>query len=262
MTEQRMRAHGDFTGLALNYSSYRPGYATSVRQAMLGLLGRPPATLDATDIGAGTGIWTRMLVAAGFRTISAIEPNDDMRAAGVADSSGTGVVWRAGSGEATGLDDGSVDLVTMASSFHWVDFDRGTAEFHRILRPDGWFMALWNPRKLEANPLLAEIEAELVRLKPDLRRVSSGRSGITDTLAARLATSPYFEDVLHLEGSHVALQTVEHYLGAWRSVNDVRVQLGEVDFARFLDHAAERLRGVEVVETTYLTRAWAARRRA
>lgn len=261
MIEQRMRTHGDFTGLAQNYSSYRPGYASSVRQALLGLLGRPPAELDAADIGAGTGIWTRLLAESGFRSVTAVEPNEDMRGAGIGDSVGTGIAWRAGSGEVTGLDDASVDIVTMASSFHWVDFERGTAEFRRILRPGGWFVALWNPRQIEANPLLAEIEAELTRLKPNLRRVSSGRSGITETLTARLVACPHFDDVVHLEGRHVAKQTAAHYLGAWRSVNDVRVQLGETAFASFLDHAEERLRGVETIETTYLTRAWAARRR-
>jgi SAM-dependent methyltransferase len=257
---EKMR-HGDFSGLAESYSRYRSGYAPGVLAAVLGLLGRPPAMLEAADVGAGTGIWTRMLAEAGFRSVVAVEPNEDMRAAGIRDSAGLDVSWRAGSGEATGLADSSVDLVSMASSFHWVDFDRGTAEFCRVLRPGGWFVALWNPRLVEANPLLADIEAELTRLEPNLKRVAFGSSSFTETLTERLWSHPGFADVVLLEGRHVVEQSVAHHLGAWRSVNDVRVKLGEEKFARFLDYAERRLSGLDAVEVTYRTRAWAARRR-
>lgn len=260
-SERASTRHGDFTGLADDYSNYRSGYAPSVRAALLGLLGRPPAELDVADVGAGTGIWTRMLAELGFRSVTAIEPNDDMRGNGIRDSIGTPIGWRPGRGEETGLEDDSVDLVSMASSFHWVDFDRGTEEFRRVLRPGGWFVALWNPRLVEANPLLAEIEAELKRLKPDLKRVAFGRSSFTETLTERLWAHPGFADVLVLEGRHVSVQTADRYLGAWRSVNDVRFELGEERFTRFLDYVERRLAGHETVDVTYRTRAWAAQAR-
>lgn len=250
--------HGDFTGLADDYARHRPGYAPSVLRAAKGLLGVEPSRLDAADVGAGTGIWTRMLAGLGFRQLFAIEPNDDMRRCGERDSTGTSVRWRAGSGEATGLAEHSVDFLSMASSFHWVDFEQGCKEFARVLRPGGWFMALWNPRLIELNPLLMEIEAHLETLRPNIQRVSSGRSGITETLTDRLFASPHFSDVVYLEGRHTVHLTPEQYLGVWRSVNDLRVQLGESLFARFLDYVDERTRGLETIETTYLTRAWAA----
>jgi SAM-dependent methyltransferase len=203
-----------------------------------------------------------MLAQARFRSVAAVEPNGEMRDAGIRDSEGLEIDWRPGRAEDTGLDDASADLVTMASSFHWAGFEDATAEFCRVLRPGGWFVALWNPRLVEANPLLAEIEAELSRIKPDLKRVSSGRSAFTDGLAERLWSHPGFEDVVVLEGRHVVRQSPAHHVGAWRTVNDVRVQLGEEGFATFLDFVERRLAAVETVETTYLTRAWAARRAA
>ena len=148
----------------------------------------------------------------------------------------------------------------MASSFHWAEFDKACDEFQRILRPGGIFVALWNPRFIEANPLLVEIEAEIARLKPDVRRVSSGRSGITEQLTDRLSAKPQFAEVLYLEGRHLMRQTPEHYIGAWRSVNDLQVQLGPVLFGKFLTFVEKRITGLTMVETTYLTRAWAARR--
>jgi SAM-dependent methyltransferase len=246
--------------LAADYAKFRPGYAPQIATAILGYLGRDPASVDAADVGAGTGIWTRMLAGCGLRSVVAIEPNDDMRAQLAETSHGTRIVGRKGSAEATGLADGSADLVTMASSFHWADFDKACDEFHRILRPGGVFAALWNPRFIEANPLLVEIEAEITRLKPDVRRVSSGRSGLTDSLTERLSTKSQFTGVLYLEGRHSVRQTPAQYLGAWRSVNDLQVQLGPVLFQTFLDFVVRRTAPLPAIETTYLTRAWAVKR--
>jgi ubiquinone/menaquinone biosynthesis C-methylase UbiE len=252
--------HGDYTGLAGNYAKFRAGYAPQVATAILSYVGRDPASIDAADVGAGTGIWTRMLAARGLHSVVAVEPNDDMRGQGIETSRGAGIVWRKGSAEATGLPEGSADLVTMASSFHWVDFDRACDEFHRVLRPHGVFAALWNPRFIEANPLLVEIEAQITRLKPDIRRVSSGRSGITERLTDMLSAKPQFTGILYLEGRHSLRQTPEQYIGAWRSVNDLPVQLGPELFQQFLDFTEKRIAGLAAIETTYLTRAWAARR--
>ena len=252
--------HGDFTSLAEDYSRYRPEYAPSVRDALLGMIAKPAGEIDAADVGAGTGIWARML-AARVRSITAVEPNDDMRIIGERDCAGLPITYRRGSGESTGLASGSVDLLTMASSFHWVDFDRGLAEFHRALSPGGRICLLWNPRLIEVNPLLVEIEAHLDTLRPNIKRVSSGRSGITETLTEQLWASPCFEDVVYLEGRHVIEMTPERYLGAWRSVNDLRVQLGPERFDAFLAFVEQRISGLHVIEATYLTRAWSARRK-
>jgi ubiquinone/menaquinone biosynthesis C-methylase UbiE len=252
--------HGDFTGLAGDYARFRPGYAPQMATAILGYVGRDAADIDAADIGAGTGIWTRMLAARGLRSIVAVEPNDDMRARGIESSRGAEIVWHKGSAEATGLRDGSADLVSMASSLHWADFDKACEEFNRILRPGAVFVALWNARFIEANPLLVEIEAEITRLKPGIRRVSSGRSGIAEQLTDMLSARPQFKEVLYLEGKHGVQQTPEQYIGAWRSVNDLQVQLGPELFRRFLEFTQERVAGLREIETIYVTRAWAARR--
>ncbi len=252
---------GDFTGLAKDYSQHRPDYCPSVLNALLGLLDSPAEEVDFVDVGAGTGIWTRMVNAAGVRSVTAIEPNDDMRQNGNADSQHTHIRWLAGSAEATGLANASANWLTMASSFHWVNFDAATKEFHRVIRAGGRFTALWNPRLIEVNPLLVEIEAHLDTLRPNIKRVSSGRSGIAETLNEQLWASPFFEDVVYLEGRHVLEMTPERYVGAWRSVNDLRVQLGPEKFHAFLAFVEQRIAGLRVIEATYLTRAWSARRK-
>lgn len=252
---------GDFTGLAADYSEGRPDYSQHVLSAILGLHEGPVSELDVVDVGAGTGIWTRMIASRRPRTIRAVEPNDEMRAQGIADSSQSDVniEWTSGTGEQTGVESHSSDWVTMASSFHWVDFDAGTEEFARILRPGGWFTALWNPRVIDRNPLLVEIEDRLAELCPTLRRKSSGRSGTTIKLTERLEASPRFSSVVYTESHHVIQMSVERYITVWRSVNDVRVQLGEESFAKFLEYLHTRLENIKTIDATYLTRAWSAR---
>jgi ubiquinone/menaquinone biosynthesis C-methylase UbiE len=259
MTESLIK-HGNFDSLAGDYSQFRPGYAPSIVPMVLSLIGRPAREVDAVDIGAGTGIWTRMLAAQGLRSVTAVEPSDEMRKYGLRTSPEQNIIWRSGTAEETGLAAGAYDLASMASSFHWTDFDKACTEFQRILRPGGRFVALWNPRMIELNPLLVEIEQEITRLKPDVKRVSSGRSGLTERLTDLLWAKPGFDDVVYLEGRHTATQTVEQYLGAWRSVNDLRVQLGSNLFDNFLLFVERKTAGLAEIKTTYLTRAWAARR--
>lgn len=250
---------GDYTGLATDYAENRPGYSPLVRDGILGVLGKKPENIDFLDIGAGTGIWTRTLAVSGCRT-TGIEPNDDMRSEAENSNIDLGIVWRSGSAEDTRLEDASFDLVTMASSFHWPDFDKATKEIHRVLRPGGWFSALWNPRYIEANPLLVEIENYLLQLIPDLKRVSSGHSEFCNSLPLTLPATGLFDEVLHLEAMHVEEMTPERYVGAWRSVNDIQKQAGIDRFRKFLKYLEERLEGVDVIEASYLTRCWMSRR--
>lgn len=250
--------HGSFTGLAKNYSSYRPGYSQSVLRALLSLLNKPVEMCRFADVGAGTGIWTRMLADTNPEMIIAVEPNDDMRKTGIDDSCETKIEWRKGTGEATTLADQSVDMLSMASSFHWVDFNAGCEEFHRVLKENGRFVALWNPRLIEANPLLKETEDYLHVLKPDIKRVSSGRTGLVDTLTERLQQSGLFTDVVYIEGKHTVSISPEQYIGAWRSVNDVQFQLGSEKFEKFIQHVEQALAKHHTVDVTYLTRAWSA----
>jgi len=202
-----------------------------------------------------------MVVSRGVKSALAVEPNLEMRQHGETDSLGTPIRWQDGCATATRVGSSQCDWVTMASSFHWTNFDAATAEFHRILRPKGWFTALWNPRLIEASPLLMEIEANLDTLRPNIRRVSSGRSGMTETLTEKLYESPYFDEVVFIEGRHVIVMSTERYIGAWRSVNDLRVQIGPDGFSDFLQYVESKIQDQSFIEATYLTRTWSARRK-
>lgn len=251
---------GNFTTLADNYSKYRPHYSQTVLDSLLGYTGSSAETF--LDVGAGTGLWTRMLAKTTNKEVMAVEPCDEMRLNGIQDSSGMNISWKKGNAEETGMADSSYDWVSMASSFHWADFDKATKEFHRVLRDGGVFVALWNPRDISEDPFLQDIEAHLNKLVPTLSRVSSGSSNYVEELMKKLKYSPYFSDMVYIEGSHIQTFTPEQYCGVWESVNDIRAQAGEDKFSQFMSYVREQVKNKEVIETTYKTRAWICRKRS
>lgn len=252
---------GDFTELALQYSKNRPDYSQTVLNSLIGILSKPLKSIDFVDVGAGTGIWSRMVSIMGVNSSIAIEPNKEMRKIGIRDCKKIPIKWLEGSAESTGLKTNSVDWLTMASSFHWTDFDKSTKEFHRLLRHGGIFTALWNPRLIEVNPMLIAIEEHLNELRPNLKRVSSGMSGITEKLTQKLWDSKLFEDVVYSEGRHVIKMSKERYIGAWKSVNDLQSQLGTEKFKNFIEFIELKIKNENYIEATYLTRSWSAKKK-
>ncbi|AZL16073.1 class I SAM-dependent methyltransferase [Rickettsiales endosymbiont of Stachyamoeba lipophora] len=247
--------HGDFTGLAEDYSKYRPGYSYDVINAIEGYIGKGN-NLTCADVGAGTGIWTRILANQFSGKIYAVEPNEDMRTHGMKDSQNLAIEWIDGAGENTNLPSHSLDLVSMASSFHWVNFNQAIEEFHRILKPGGTFVAIWNPRVIEYNPLFIEIESYLNELRPNISRVSSGSSEFVNNLASKLSSLDNFEKLLYLEGYHTQTFTKDSYIGVWNSVNDIRHQIGEENFTKFIAFIDKKIDDNQQIEVLYKTRAW------
>ncbi len=139
-----------FADRAADYVAARPSYPAATIDAVLDGLG-PPATLRVADVGAGTGISSRLLADRGCRVL-AIEPNAAMRAAAAAHGL---VEWRDGRGERLGLDDASVDVVACFQAFHWLRPEEAMREFARVLRPGGRVALVWNDRD-EADPFTAE----------------------------------------------------------------------------------------------------------
>lgn len=251
---------GDFTGMADDYARYRPGYCPAVIARLLAMVGKPAPRIDAADVGAGTGICARMLARAGVGNIIAVEPNAEMLRQGraISDSDSDGIDWREGSGEHTSLTDACLDLLCMATSFHWVDFAAGTREAARVLRPGGCFVAMWNPRVLDGDPLMREIEAYLTAARGRATMRAATPSG-DDALSVALLACGHFTTVDQVEGEHTVHYTPAQYMGLMRSVNHLRVDLGEVGLGRFLDWLAERTAALETIEARYRTRAWIAR---
>jgi SAM-dependent methyltransferase len=100
----------------------------------------PRSATDVLEIGAGTGILTRLL-AERVPHVIAVEPDDRMRA--VLAAADPAVDVRAGQGEELPAESSSVDVVTAQSAWHWVDESRAIPEVARVLRPGGRLSLVW-----------------------------------------------------------------------------------------------------------------------
>ena len=155
--ERRAELAEAFTRTGAEYDRLRPGYPAAALDAIPAALpagqasgGLPPPTGDAdgaaapsplraVDLGAGTGKLSTALADRGL-AVTAVDPAASMLEA----LHHPGVEAVTGSAEATGLPDGSADLVTAAQAWHWFEVEPASAEVRRLLRPGGVLALLWN----------------------------------------------------------------------------------------------------------------------
>jgi SAM-dependent methyltransferase len=139
-----------FTRRAREYARYRPRYPAAILGYLEARAGLSQETVIA-DVGSGTGILTVLFAGRGFR-IFGVEPNDEMRTQAEVELAGHGNFTSVnGAAEATTLADRCVDLITVGQAFHWFEPAATSAEFRRILRPQGYVVLLWNrPRRTDS----------------------------------------------------------------------------------------------------------------
>lgn len=127
-----------FSGRVEQYERYRERYDPDIVLPLLREWCGLTPEWTVADVGAGTGMLADVFLANGNPVI-AVEPNLQMREACArnhAESPALRVVD--GTAETTGLEDASVDMVSVGRALHWFDGDKAFAEFRRILKPGGW----------------------------------------------------------------------------------------------------------------------------
>lgn len=165
-----LRSTERFSDRVEDYVRYRPDYPRALVDWLHGLGVRPDWLV--ADIGAGTGISSKLFLDAGHR-VTAVEPNAAMRAAAERWLAGEHRFdAKDGSAEATGLPGHAVDLVVVAQAFHWFDKDKVRAEFARILSARGLVAVFWNSRRLTGTPFLEGYERLLLEYGLDYRGVA------------------------------------------------------------------------------------------
>lgn len=151
-TKHRARSAQAFTSGAQTYSDVRPGYPAEVSELV--------AHHDTVvDIGAGTGKLTSSLSNA---FVYAIDPSADMaqelhrRCTQSGEIPRLQAVWRA-TAEQTALGRGSVDAITCAQTWHWVNQATASAEFDRIVKAGGEVLLVWNTLDVNADPWILRL---------------------------------------------------------------------------------------------------------
>jgi SAM-dependent methyltransferase len=188
-TLHRERRRADsFGDDAQRYDRVRPAYPAALIDALV--RDRPTTVLD---VGCGTGIAARLLMARGCDVLG-LEPDPRMaevaRHNGVAVEVGTIEAW----------DDGGCrfDLLTAGQAWHWVDPDLGAVKAGVVLRPGGRIGLFWN----QANPdpsVRPLLEAAYARHAPELgrRSVLMGQRdpSLYESIAQSLRRSELFDRV-------------------------------------------------------------------
>jgi len=130
-----MEFNDHFSSRAARYAQYRPSYPAALFDHLASLA---PSRRLAWDCACGSGQATIDLAQCFERVIAT-----DASAAQIAGAKrATNVEYRIAHAEDCGLDESSVDLITVAQALHWLNIDAFYAEARRVLRPGG-ILAVW-----------------------------------------------------------------------------------------------------------------------
>ena len=127
-----------FTGREALYAEYRERYDPEIVLPPLRDWCGLTSDWTIADIGAGTGMLSDVFLDNG-NPVVAVEPNVCMRTTcSHLHAASPRLTLVDGTAEATGLQDASVDMVTVGRALHWFDLEPAMQEFRRILKPPGW----------------------------------------------------------------------------------------------------------------------------
>jgi len=204
-----------FSATAPEYSRYRPRYPESLYDFIVEKL---PRRELAWDCATGSG-QSAVSLARRFARVIATDAAERQIANAVPLDN---VEYRVALAEDPGLEDDSVDLVTVSQALHWFDLDRFFAQVRRVARETAW-IAAWAYDILEVAPGIDELLSEFYAVTmgpwwPPERRY----------VVERYETLPFpFRTVPSPPFRMEARWTVDEmlgYLGTWSAVRRCREQ--------------------------------------
>lgn len=134
------------------------------------------------DIGAGTGIFSKLLLARSA-IVDAVEPNNEMRNFAIQElGRHAGFQAYPGTAENTGLPSASYDLITCAQAFHWFDPKKTRMEFDRIFKARALVALIWNDQKLNSNFEQAYEEIKIKFGGENIEKVNDSIGDFEDSL--------------------------------------------------------------------------------
>lgn len=214
-----------FSRDSASYAAFRPRYPASLFAALAGTVGRHEVAWD-----AGTGNGQAAVALAGhFERVIATDASATQIAAAQPHAR---IEYRVARAEASGLEDESVDLATVAQALHWFDIPAYFEESRRVLRP-GAVIAAWTYGLMSIDPaidgLIEDFEMTIVGPYWPAQRalVDSGY---------RTIDFPFEEldfPAFRME-QEMSLEMLAGYAGTWSSVAAYRKARGEDPVAPFV----------------------------
>lgn len=194
-----------FTGKAEVYSKYRPSYPARIIDEIEDELGESTYRRVA-DIGAGTGLFTKLLLDRGYEVV-AVEPKKEMREVAEIYLEDYEKIEILGSmAEDTKIAENSIDLVTVAQAFHWFDKSKFREECKRILKQDGKIALIWNSRDYNSI-LVRELSAVCTKFCPKFKGFSGGIDNEPEVF------DNFFEEYRQVEINNPLQYNLEEFIG-------------------------------------------------
>jgi SAM-dependent methyltransferase len=136
-----------FSGKAHAYASGRPIYPTETLNQIVETTNLPQSAA-VFDLGAGTGLFTQLLLNH-FNQVTLIEPNNDMATTAKDRLPLDRITIQNEPAESFNADPHSIDLITAAQAFHWFNQTTAKAHWKKCLKPEGYAALIWNERTTE-----------------------------------------------------------------------------------------------------------------
>ena len=242
---------GDFSEQAAAYGRARPGYPESLVNGLVSAASIQKG--DAVvEFGAGTGIFTRMLVDRKF-DVTAVEPNTEM----MRQADLPNVRWVKGTFEDNSLPDESQSWAVAAQAFHWADPVIALPQVRRVLKPHCVFSVLWNERATQDSEILQWTAEAIGRYVPEFDEAYRDCAW-----GEVLESTGDFTLLSHHLVRHRVKMSKDRYLDLWRSHNRLNNVAGPDRFTDFVDELTDylRRRQIEQIDVPYDCASWSARR--
>ena len=209
-----------FSGHANLYSSARPTYPDALFEYLVTQVKHRDL---AWDCATGNG-QAALKLAPYFKSVIATDGSQTQLAEA---KPGPNIEYRVAMAEESGIDSGSVDLITVAQAVHWFDFDKFYAEARRVLKPDGiiaiWCYGLFHTDNTEVNALLHTFYEDIIGpFWPPERNYIDEHYATLPFPFKTISNIPSFSIVTHWNS-----QQIIDYLNTWSSVKAYEKQLNE-----------------------------------
>lgn len=194
-----------------NYKKYRPEYPAELFSYLASI---SPANEIAWDCGTGSGQTAKGLIRY-FKRVVASDPSRSQIENAEAIK---GIKYLVATAEASTLENGKIDLITVSQALHWFQVRDFFNESKRVLKPNG-ILAVWSYNLLSVTPSIDRIIAHFYSKTlgdywPEERKlVESGYSEIVFPFLE--VTPPYFE--MRAEWN---LYELIGYISTWSAVKE------------------------------------------
>ena len=181
-----------FSSRIKDYILYRPGYPKEIISFLAEHCGLKSSSVVA-DIGSGTGKSAELFLE-NRNMVFGVEPNMDMRlAAENLFHDNPLFISINGTAEQTRLPDHHVDMIIAGQAFHWFDYTKAKVKFHRILKPGGYIILIWNERPVNQVGFMGAYDDFLKEYSTDYEQID--HRNVNETILAEF----YAPDTYKLE---------------------------------------------------------------